>query len=311
MKTPILFTTFNRPKETFKVFNVIKSIKPTVLYISSDGPRENNNEDRVNVLKCRSITKLVDWDCRLETLFRDENLGCKNAMSSSIDWFFSNEENGIILEDDCLPDPTFFNYCEILLNHFKDNEKIAMISGLNLIQNKLQIKDDITLSKYPFIWGWASWRRVWKEYDVNMKNWPRDKKTIISNVSKRNKTRKYLEKLLDRTYNQEIDTWDYQLYYLMLKKKMFCVVPKNNMITNIGFGINATHTKNKNSEKSLLKKSSMNNNFSFQIDHNTIKKFNELLDHYEYPPHFYKNKINDLIRKTENYFKRFISTYSN
>ena len=171
METAVLFLIFNRPENTDKVFKKIKNVKPKKLYIAADGPRENNINDKVNCLKAREVINKIDWNGEVKTLFRDKNLGCKLAVSSAIDWFFENEEMGIILEDDCLPDPSFFYFCQELLQKYKDDKRVMMISGFNYLLNSLEIRESYFFSNYYPIWGWATWRRAWKLYDNEMKNW--------------------------------------------------------------------------------------------------------------------------------------------
>ncbi|MFH1427813.1 MAG: nucleotide-diphospho-sugar transferase, partial [Patescibacteria group bacterium] len=167
--TPILFLIFNRPETTQRVFDKIKIIKPRHLFVAADGPREGKNESE----KCqavRDIIKQIDWDCKVNTLFRDKNLGCKLAVSSAIDWFFDNVEEGIILEDDCLPDPSFFKFCQELLVKYREDSNVMCISGDNFNPNLYNGSDSYFFSKVASIWGWASWRRAWKYYDIEMKS---------------------------------------------------------------------------------------------------------------------------------------------
>ena len=175
MNTPILFLLFNRPDETSVVFDVLKIIKPKFLYVACDGPRKNIEGDAENVDKTRKIIDQITWDCELKTLFRDSNLGCKIAVSEAINWFFENVEEGIILEDDCVPDITFFDYCSELLQFYRDDKRVMHISGLNFLSGPLDLQpsaESYHLSKYPAVWGWATWRRAWDLYDVDIVNWP-------------------------------------------------------------------------------------------------------------------------------------------
>jgi hypothetical protein len=168
-KSPILFLIFNRPDTTKAVFESIKSIKPLKLYIAADGARGNKLGEDLLVEETRAIIQSVDWECEVKTLFRKENLGCKVAVSSAIDWFFENEEQGIILEDDCLPDASFYGFCENLLDYYKNDERVFHISGNNFQDGIIRGDGSYYFSKYNHSWGWATWRRVWKTYDVNMK----------------------------------------------------------------------------------------------------------------------------------------------
>ncbi len=160
-QTPILFLIFNRPDTTKRVFESISRVKPTKLYIAADGARKNKVGEVLLCQETRNIIELIDWECEIKTLFRTENLGCKIAVSSAIDWFFENEEQGIILEDDCLPHPSFFGYCETLLNYYKDDLRIGHIGGDNFQKGKKRGEGSYYFSQYYFIWGWAIWKLAW------------------------------------------------------------------------------------------------------------------------------------------------------
>ncbi|MDO9231860.1 MAG: acyltransferase [bacterium] len=243
MDTPILFIIFNRPDTTKRVFDEIKKAKPSKLYVAADGPRKDKEGERDLCEETRKIIEQVDWECEVKTLLRDENLGCKIGVSSAINWFFENEEMGIILEDDCLPNPSFFNFCQELLEKYKDDERIMMITGDNF-QNGMQRGDEsYYFSKYAFIWGWATWRRAWKHYNVNLKNLPvfKEKKQIRHIFEDKNE-QKYWLNIFNLVYDGKIDTWDYQWAYAIFKNNALAIVPNVNLISNIGFGKNSTHT---------------------------------------------------------------------
>lgn len=178
LNTPVLFIVFNRPITTSKVFEVIKKVRPKRLYVAADGARLNKNEEIKKVKLVRKIATAVDWPCELRTLFSDANLGMKIAESKAMTWFFENEKEGIILEDDTLPHLDFFLFCEILLNKYRDNEKVLTICGTNFQNNLKRGSDSYFFSKYFHGWGWASWRRTWNLYDVKIKFWPEWKHSI-------------------------------------------------------------------------------------------------------------------------------------
>jgi len=244
MRSPVLFLVFNRPESTRKVFNAIREAQPPRLYIAADGPREERVKELQLCEEVRNITRLVDWPCEIITLFREKNLGCKLAVSSAIDWFFNHELEGIIIEDDVLPLPSFFLFCDELLEFYRNNPKIGMISGCNLVSNDIELADSYFFSKHNHIWGWASWRRAWQYYDVHMESWPEWKKTReLSFVSKKNKMFEiYWSDIFNRTYEKKINTWDYQWTYACWKNNMLAVLPANNQTYNLGFGADATHT---------------------------------------------------------------------
>ena len=175
LKTPILFLIFNRLDTTEKVFEKIREQQPKYLYIAADGPRSDVPEDQEKCRKTRAIIDRIDWDCELKTLFREENLGCRNNAVQAITWFFDNVEEGIILEDDCLPDPTFFRYCEDLLSYYRYDMRVMHIAGSNLQQGFKSDNASYYFSHIPWVWGWASWKRAWKYYDVNISSYKKVK----------------------------------------------------------------------------------------------------------------------------------------
>jgi len=244
LQTPVLFLIFNRPDTTKLVFERIREAKPQRLYIAADGPRSGREGEVELCLQSRSVVELIDWACEVKTLFREENLGCARAVSSAIDWFFDHEESGIILEDDCLPDLTFFPYCGELLKLYEGNERIGMISGNQFIDAS-DLKTSYYFSYFPHIWGWATWKRVWQNFDLNMKDWPTIRQTRL--LREKTGSTYYADKwksIFDRVFEGKIDTWDYPFVYTLWVMNQLSISPKQNLVTNIGFGLNATHTNN-------------------------------------------------------------------
>jgi hypothetical protein len=177
----------------------------------------------------------IDWDCEINTLFQDHNLGCKHAVSGAISWFFENEEMGIILEDDCLPDLSFFMFCQELLERYKDNEQIMMIAGTNYLFNKVEMKESYYFSKYYAIWGWATWKRAWLYYDVNMSDWPRMREEkYLSSFFCHPRIVAFFEEMANKTYNGQLDTWDIQWVITCAAKSGLAICPKYNLVSNIG-----------------------------------------------------------------------------
>jgi len=229
------------------VFNEIKKIKPKKLFVSADGPRENKPGEKEKCLATRKIIDQVDWECEVYKKYSDVNLGCKLGVSSGIDWFFKNVEQGIILEDDCLPAQSFFKFCEELLEKYKNNEKIMMISGDNFQNSRQRGDGSYYFSKFSHIWGWATWRRAWKYYDVSMTDYPKFKQEEkINAIWNKKYIRKYWTNIFDQVYENKIDTWGYQWAFSIWKMDGLCVIPNYNLISNIGFRDDATHTKSAN-----------------------------------------------------------------
>ena len=244
MRNPVLFIIFNRPHTTQVVFDEIRAARPPRLYIAADGPREGRPEEIQKCENAKEIALSVDWPCEVKTLFRTKNLGCKLAVSSAIDWFFENEPEGIILEDDVRPIPSFFAYCDELLERYRESQNVAMISGCNLITKDLALKESYLFSIHTHIWGWASWRRAWKLYDINMDSWQEwsTKGGLESIGNDSILFSSYWRNIFNRCYAGEIDTWDYQWTFACWKNNMLAILPKYNQTFNLGFGVDATHT---------------------------------------------------------------------
>jgi len=232
LQTAVLFLVFNRPDTTAQVFEVIRKARPPRLYVAADGPRPNREGEAERVARVREIATAVDWPCEVKTLFREENLGCKYAVSGGITWFFEQEEQGIVLEDDCLPSQSFFWFCEVMLERYQDEKSIWMINGFNPRYPGVS-SSEYFLSQNPSVWGWASWRDRWLNYDVEMSNFSREKELSLYNKIPKY-VKSYYQKSFSNTYVGIIDTWDYQLTWLILLNNGYVVKPRVNLISNIG-----------------------------------------------------------------------------
>lgn len=243
LNTAVLFLVFNRPDTTRQVFEAIRQARPPRLYIAADGPRPNRPGEAERCAEVRRIATNVDWPCEVKTLFRDENLGCKRAVSGGITWFFENEEQGIILEDDCLPHPDFFPFCEELLQRYADDERVWTITGCNFQDGQKRGEASYYFSKYNHVWGWASWRRAWKHYQGDIPFWPtwRLSKEWMSWTPDKVE-RRYWDKVFDVVARDGIDTWDYPWTACVWYHRGLTATPNVNLISNIGFGVDATHT---------------------------------------------------------------------
>lgn len=244
LTTPILFLIFNRPDTTKRVFEVISQTRPKQLFVAGDGPRADRPGEEEKCEKVRQIATNVDWDCEVKTLFREKNLGCRVAVSSAVDWFFENVEEGIILEDDCVPHPTFFRFCQELLERYRDDMRVMQIGSCNFQDGIKRGNGSYYFSKYNHIWGWASWRRAWCHYDVAMQTFPEFVvQKQIENIWPDKNTQKYWLNIFQTVFEGRIDTWDYQWIYAMWTQNSFAILPNVNMISNIGFDERAMHTK--------------------------------------------------------------------
>ena len=253
--TPILFLVFNRPDTTVRVFEQIRKIKPAYLYVAADGPRESKPGEKEICDKVRSLVlSQIDWECEIKTLLREENLGCGKAVSGAITWFFENVEEGIILEDDTVPDLSFFKFCEILLKRYAYAENVKIISGNNFQNDNIRGDGSYYFTKYIHIWGWATWRRSWNLYDFELQDWISRSAHAKRELFTSKKQYEYWSNIFDLVSKKEIDTWDYQLFYLSIKSNGINVIPNKNLVTNIGFMQDSTHTNDPNNKLAGLSK---------------------------------------------------------
>jgi len=245
LKTPIAFIVFNRTEPTQLVFQEIAKARPKKLMVISDGPRAGVLGEAEKVSQVRNITASIDWECELTTNYSEENLGCKVRVSTGLDWVFNQVEEAIILEDDCIPDQSFFQFCQELLELYREDKRVGMISGDNF--HAIDRRNSYYFSKYFHIWGWATWRDRWTlNYDVSMKTWPKLKNsTELLCLMGSSSSQKFWTKTFQKVFDGEIDTWDYQWVYANWIRNRVSIMPSKNLITNIGFGVDATHTKNK------------------------------------------------------------------
>jgi hypothetical protein len=243
LMTPVAFIVFNRPDTTERVFAEIAKARPPKLLVIGDGARSGKSGEAEKVEACRAIIKRVDWDCEVLTNFSEVNLGCKRRVSSGIDWVFEQVEEAIILEDDCLPEPTFFKFCQELLEKYRHDERVSMISGDNFQFGKKRGDGSYYFSNFHHIWGWATWRRAWSNYDRDAKIWPkmRDGRWLGS-LGLGESGNQFWSKNFQAVFNGAIDTWDYQWVLSSWSQGRLAVIPQVNLISNIGFGQEATHT---------------------------------------------------------------------
>lgn len=243
LNTPVAFLIFNRPETTERVFTEIAKAKPSKLLIVADGPRQNRPGEAELCERTRAIIKRVDWDCQVLTNFAELNMGCKMRVATGIDWIFEQVEEAIILEDDCLPHPTFFRFCEEMLIRYRHVERVGMVSGGNLQSGQQRGEGSYYFSRYTHIWGWATWRRAWKYYDREISLWPlfRDQ-GWLEKLFKTAGERDYWRNSFNLVHEGKLDTWDCSWTFAAITHGLLQVAPNVNLISNIGFGPNATHT---------------------------------------------------------------------
>ena len=263
MKAPVLFIIFNRPEFTQKVFDKIKEYKPSQLFIVADGPRENNYSDLITCEKTRKIVEQINWQCELNTLFRDKNLGCKISVSEGISWFFKHVSFGIILEDDCLPNSSFFKYCNHYLNEYRYDDNVYSISGSRFIN--INKRSNFYLGKYSLMWGWATWENRWNKYKIDTFDYTEVlRKTFLNRKTLYN----YWDNVFFMLNNDSIDTWDFQWILTVFRESGYVVRPPYNLVENLGFNQDATHTSDLNHPVASLKSYEIEEVFPNNLQYN-------------------------------------------
>ena len=245
MRSPILFIIFKRADTTRRAFERIREAQPPRLYIAADGPCKDRPEEMAKCEAARKIVETIDWPCEVHRLYRDENLGCGKGVSSAISWFFEHEEEGIILEDDILPHLDFFKFCDEMLEKYRDDKVVKCICGNNRFYQPVSYPYSYYFSHFTLIWGWATWRRTWEEYDYSLRSVSRDSLIMKAKAFPlKRKNREMALAIYDMmTSENPVDTWDYQLFISVWYHDGLNIVPINNLCRNIGFATEeASHT---------------------------------------------------------------------
>lgn len=241
--TPIAFFIFNRPHFTQRVFESIAAVKPPKLLVIADGPRPEKTGEVGQCLAAREVIEKVDWPCEVLTEYSSDNLGCKRRLATGLDWVFSQVQEAIVLEDDTLPHPSFFPFCEKLLARFRTDERVHMIRGSNFLFDARPVPWSFYFSRFYNIWGWATWARAWEHYDVEMRVWTRLRETDwLERYLPRTEMAELVRYFFDETHAGRIDTWDYQWMLAGWLNDALAIAPATNLVRNIGFGAEATHT---------------------------------------------------------------------
>lgn len=243
LETPIAYIIFNRPRHTSETFAAIRAQRPAMLFIIADGPRSDHPTDADRCLEVREIVEAIDWPCDVHRNYADENHGCKHRVISGLNWVFSQVERAIVLEDDCLPHPDFYGYCDALLECYKDDDRVMVVTGNNFQDGRRRGTASYYFSKYNHVWGWATWRRAWQKNDPSLAFWPEWKESNAWEQHTRDKLeRRYWTDIFDRMHRNEIDTWDYPWTASVWYHGGLTATPNVNLVTNIGFGPDGTHT---------------------------------------------------------------------
>ena len=243
---PVLLIAFNRPEPLEKVIQRLREVKPQQVYVAIDGPRAEQSGESEKVQACRDLVATIDWPCTVNTLFHEENHGCGLGVSTAISWFFDHVERGIILEDDVVPDPSFFTFASELLDRYADDSRVFAITGCNFVPKSAQSHPEqpYRFSRVAHIWGWATWRRSWREFNLDIAGWRRDLPIgqLWSSSGGSLSGSLFWAMTFELMARKQVDTWDAQLVYAAMRNGQLIATCNTNLVENIGFGGDATHT---------------------------------------------------------------------
>lgn len=276
---PVALLLFNRPDLTARMFEVVRQIRPAKLFLIADGPRAKHPTDGLLCEQVRSVVEKIDWRCEVFKNYAETNLGCRVRVTSGLDWVFGQCDEAVILEDDCLPDTSFFPFCAELLARYRHNERIMLISGDNWIAHRQTglhpANYSYYFSRYPHIWGWATWKRAWRHYDVTMRNWPdlRTQGWLNQFFQGERFAGAAWDDWFQATYDGSLDTWDYQWTFACWQRAGLAILPSVNLVTNLGFRPDGTHTQKESWLGSLPLQS-----LSFPLQHPAEITRNETAD---------------------------------
>ncbi len=243
LRTPVLMIIFNRPQTTKSCLQAIAKVRPERLFVAADGPRPNRPDDIPNCQAARSMIDEIDWPCVVERDYAESNLGLRARVESSMAWVFNQVAEAIILEDDCIADPTFFYFCDELLEHYRDDPRIWTISGNHFPSGVMRRSYSYYFSRYIHIWGWATWRRTWQHYDGAMSAWPRvrSEEWLKDLLQGDRAAINYWEQIFQRTYENSLASWDYRLLFSSWMNSGLNILPMVNLVENIGYLEESTH----------------------------------------------------------------------
>ena len=271
---PVAFFVFNRPDCSARVLEQIRKIRPGKLLVVADGPRASRKGEHAQCEEVRRIVEEgIDWPCEILKHYSSSNMGCRDRVVSGMDWVFTLVDQAIILEDDCLPDPSWFEFASVLLENYRHDERIFAISGTNFQTSKTGYASSYYLSHFPHIWGWATWRRVWRLYDVSLSEWPETRSVISGNLANPDAVA-FFSKRFDDCKLKKIDTWDYQFCYLVFRHAALVIIPDRNLVKNIGFDERATHTTDYTNSQAAMETFAM----PFPLAHPGVIEVNEEAD---------------------------------
>ena len=272
---------YNRPAYTKILYDRLSEIKPSNLFIIADGPKSGSGNDKKKCIQARKIFSEIDWDGKIFRNYADSNLGLKNRMSTGIDWVFNMVDEAIILEDDCIPSVEFIDFCEYALERYRNDPEVMVVTGDNFQKGEWRGDGSYYYSRYNHCWGWATWKNCWEKYDRNIKFWPHWKHSKEwKHFFNRFEEHRYWTDIFEKSFNNEIDSWAYPWTASVWFNNGITVTPNVNLVKNIGFGPDATHTKGKNY------KNSSTTSVLGEITAPSIKELDQEADDFVFLNHF-------------------------
>lgn len=306
-ETPVLFLIFNRPDLSSKIIKQISKVRPRYLFLAADGPRETILDDQENCIKAREIVmNSIDWDCKVSTLFRENNLGCAKAVSQAINWFFDHVEKGIILEDDCYPNIDFFYYSQFMLNYYEGrDDNILHITGTNPLVESENI-DSIFFTKYTNVWGWATWKYAWNKFNFNtIKIEPEN----VDYYKFSKMESEYWNNISISLIENKVDSWAYRWQFSVWGNRGMSIFPSKNLVSNIGFRAGATHTTSENNHMANLPLKSFSINTVLKQTSLDLKVEKRLFNKVYYQKPKFANRIRNIFYKV--FPHKFFIVYRN
>ena len=301
-ESAIVLIIFNRPENTKKILEQIFIAKPAKLYIIADAARENEKEELELTIKCKELIDKIQWKCEVKKNYALQNMGCGLRISSGLDWVFSNEDSAIILEDDCVPAQSFFTFCDQMLHKYKNSTSIYHISGTRWNEEK-KTDEDYLFSRYAHVWGWATWKRAWQQYDYSLSKWPEAKKLENYKLvfQSENEYIFWNSKFQKMFLAENKSTWDYQWQFTIAINQGLCVTPAKNLINNIG--IDGTHLNIKTGTSSFYFNRKVDEQFTV-TKHPEILTYDNVYDKYHFRKHFYNSTAKKIKKKLIAIFKK-------
>jgi hypothetical protein len=267
---------FNRPELSAAMLARVAAVRPRMLLVVADGARPERIGEAEQCAAVRKQFEQIDWPCEVITNYAEQNLGCRMRLSSGIDWIFEQVEEAIILEDDCIADEDFFRYCDELLHRYRYEPKVMHIGGTSFQFGRRYGSTSYTFSRYPHIWGWATWRRAWQHYDLSMQLWSETpNKSLFLEQFEDPAERSFWETVWNASSRGELDTWDYQWCFACMAQQGLNITPQVNLVSNIGFGKHSTHTKLLSPFSNIPR-----SKLAFPLEHPRLLETNRLADAY-------------------------------